>query len=117
MGVELTGELTRLEKGFWTEGVDYYRDHLADECRMVFPEMGALSRTEAMQGLQDGPRWQGVKMTDLRTERPSDGTAVLTYRAQASRGDQPAYRAFVGSVYVRQDDGWVLAFHQHTPEE
>ena len=111
---ELTEELKSLETRFWTDGADFYRGHLAKGCRMVFPQMGALSREQAIQGIEEGPRWESVHMTDVHTETPSSEMAVLTYQAEASRTGQPAYRAYVGSVYVRQAGAWALAFHQHT---
>ena len=62
----------------------------------------------------------GLEDRDLRIEvagllAPTADVAILTYRASATRGEGPRYRALVSSGYVRRLDGWKLAFHQQTP--
>jgi hypothetical protein len=41
----LSNELFDLEKNFWTGNSDFYRQHLADDCMVVFSEMAGLLST------------------------------------------------------------------------
>lgn len=44
-------ELMDLERGFWLEGADYYRQHLADDFVMLFPGVGPMQRKQAIEGI------------------------------------------------------------------
>ena len=115
--MSLSKELGKLETGFWRGTRNYYDEHLADECFAVYPEpAGIMSRDEILRSIDDLARWEQVELEDIAMIEPTPGVAILTYRATASRAgsDQP-YRALVGSVYVKQDDVWKLAFNQQTP--
>jgi hypothetical protein len=55
-------------------------------------------------------------LEDVRVVWLTDDSAVVRYRATARRdGDDTTYSALIGSVYVRRDATWKLAFHQQTP--
>ena len=45
----------------------------------------------------------------------ADDAALLSYRFRGRRGDDFTYTALMGSVYVRRDGAWRMAFHQQTP--
>lgn len=115
--MSLSKELAKLESGFWRGTRNYYDEHLADESVAVYPEpTGMLSRDDILRSIDDGARWQQVELEDMAMIEPMPGVAMLTYRATASRaGADMPYRALVGSVYVKQDDVWKLAFNQQTP--
>lgn len=110
-------QLASLEERFWTGDADFYRDHLADDALMAFPQpVGMLTRDATIRSIEDAPRWRDVGIHDAQVVRLTDESAVLAYRALARRGpDEPPYSAQVSSVYVRRDGSWRLAFHQQTP--
>lgn len=110
--------LIELERRFWMEDVNFYRKNLASGCLMVFPEMNPMGRSEVIAAISAAPRWSALEMEDVRTEVLSDSAVALAYRARAHRvgeGPEKEYRAVIGSVYLRIDDRWLLAFHQHAP--
>lgn len=107
-------ELLELERSFWFGDAAFYEANLATGCRMAFPGIGLLDRAAAIAGIATGPRWDSVDMEDVEIRRLGDGGMVVSYVANARRGDQ-AYTAVVGSAYVLDDRGWKLAYHQHGP--
>ena len=116
MPIKLEDELFDLEKHFWTEGADYYRNALAPAAIMVFPEpAGVLMKDEITSSLQGTARWTEVSLEEHRVLELSDKAAVVTYKATARRPDGPAYVARASSAYVRDGNAWKLAFHQQTP--
>jgi hypothetical protein len=119
MAFETTGleqDLLRLEGRFWTEGIDFYREHLHSECVMLFPSVGALTRDGILAGVAGGVRWAEVRITDVRLVSLAGGAVILAYSAQARRSESgESYTALVSSAYVEQPGGWKLAFHQQSP--
>lgn len=106
--------LWELERRFWMEGGEFYRDRLAVEALMVFPPpTGILGRKGSIDAVDGVPRFQSVQFRDKELRRV-EGTVALGYRAVATRGEE-RYTALCGSVYVRSDDGWRLMFHQQSP--
>lgn len=65
--------------------------------------------------MDDDERWRGLEIQVEGLLRPTEGVAMLTYRAEASRGDGDRYRALASSGYVLRDGGWKMMFHQQTP--
>ena len=63
----------------------------------------------------DGPRWRDVELSTKGVVEPIDDFALLTYEANATRGDGEPYHALVSSGYVKRAGAWKLAFHQQTP--
>jgi hypothetical protein len=110
-------ELLKLEKQFWNGNADFYRRHVAAECLTVFSEKmaGVLDREKIAGTAQDGGRWKDVAIEEKGFVEPSDGVAILTYRADAHRKDGEFYQALVSSGYVKEKGGWKLMFHQQTP--
>lgn len=110
-------EIVEREKRFWTGSFDHYERWLADDALMVFPApVGILARDAILSGISDAPRWRDIQMSHITVRRISGQAIVLAYFARARRdGDDAEYEAWVGSVYVAESSGWVLAFHQQTP--
>ena len=109
-------DLEALERTFWFGDADHYRARLTDDCLMIFPEMGLVGREALIAGIESGPRWATVSFETWRRSDPAPGTALVAYRASAMRAGMSApYRVDCGSVYVRADGRWRLAFHQQTP--
>ncbi len=113
--MELQDELLAIEEELWTGGAGPYREHLDDECLVAFTEMAGVSTREQIAGTVEGDeRWRDLEIEVRGLHRPTDGVVMLTYRADAVRGDE-RYRALVSSGYVHRDDGWKMTFHQQTP--
>jgi hypothetical protein len=112
----LEQDLMKLEKGFWTEGGDYYRDHLDDECLVVFTDMAGMQTNEEIARMNPGAgNWVNVKIDEKGFVELSDDAALLTYEAQAQRKNGEPYKALVTTGYVKRDGEWKMAFHQQTP--
>jgi hypothetical protein len=113
--MELQDELLAIEEELWTGGAAPYQEHLDDECLVAFTEMAGVSTREQIAETVEGDeRWRDLEIDVQGLHRPADGVVVLTYRADAARGDD-RYRALVSSVYVLRDYGWKMTFHQQTP--
>lgn len=112
----LEQDLMGLEKGFWTEGADYYRAHLDEECLVAFTEMAGVRSNEEIAGMNPGAaNWRNVALDEKGVARLSEDAVVLTYEVNAERNTGEPYRALVSSGYVRRDGEWKMAFHQQTP--
>jgi hypothetical protein len=115
----LQDDLFAIEQGFWLGDQAFFRDHVDDRCLLAFPTMpdfhGVHSREEVAATASQPNRWRDLKMSSRAMVRPSDQVAIVSYRAEATRADGQPYAALIGSAYVRRDDGWKLAFHQHSP--
>jgi hypothetical protein len=109
--------LLRMEREFWLGDAVFYRANLAMKSMMIFPDpIGVMTRSQVLESLEKSPRWDHVTMEDVRTLELDNGSVILTYRAFATRGKQQfSYSVLAGSLYVREENGWKLAFHQHTP--
>lgn len=114
--MSIQDELLPIERSLWTEGPDAYRRHLDDECLTAFTEMaGVWSRERIATMVADGPRWREVRIDVQGLATPTADVAILTYRANAARGEDEQYVALVSSGYVRRDGAWKMMFHQQTP--
>jgi len=110
-----TDNLWEMEKSFWLDGVDFYRQHLSGDAIMVFAEpVGILQGTEIISNLEGAPRWQAVQFADQRELQAGEAT-VLAYRATGLRPDAGRYEALCSSTYVRCDRTWMLVAHQQIP--
>jgi hypothetical protein len=107
--------LLRLERGFWLEGADYYREHLAEDFLMLFPGLGTISRAEAIRGLDAGPRWSELETAEERVLHLGPDARLLCYEARARRDGGERYSALAGSVYVHREGAWSLVYHQQSP--
>jgi hypothetical protein len=108
-------ELTELERNFWVQGEPFFKERLAPDAVMVFPEPTAvLTGDDILDSLANLPRWSDVEIEVLATQDRND-MATISYRVHARRGDHPAYIALCASIYIWDDDKWSLLHHQLTP--
>ncbi len=113
--MSLDDELLALERKFWIEGADFYRENLDEQRLVVIPELAGLkTREEVAASVAQMPRWLDVAPDAKAAHRPDRGTAILTYQANARRNHGTRYRALVNSLYVERVGGWKMAFHQQT---
>lgn len=119
--MSLEDDLYAIERGFWLEGEQYFREHLDETCLLAFPQMGEMhgvhSRERVAATATMANRWKDLRIADRNLVRPADDVAIISYRANVERADGMPYEALIGSAYVRRADGWKLAFHQHSPVE
>ena len=109
-------DVLALEKRFWTDGAEYYRQNLDAECLVAFPEMAkVMTREQVAESVKDMPRWSDLRIEPRGCIELGDGVALLTYEASAQRASGEPYRALVSSGYVRRGGAWKMAFHQQTP--
>lgn len=107
--------LIDLERKFWLEGAEFYREHLADDFLMLFPGVGLMRRAEAIEGVEGGRRWTEVDIHDELILDLGPDNRLLCYEAKARREGEAEYSALVSSVYVRRDGTWKLTFHHQSP--
>ena len=112
----LEQDLLKLERGFWTEGGDYYREHVDEECLVAFTEMAGVHSNEEIAGMNPGAgNWKNVELDEKGFVQLSDESVVLTYEVNAKRTTGEPYKALVSTGYVKRDGDWKMAFHQQTP--
>jgi len=108
-------QIRDMERKFWTDGAEFYRAHLADECKFVFPGM-QLDRNGIIQSLDNAPRWTQLDMDDVEFLDINKTMQLISYRAKAVREDGVNYDANISSLYTWEaDDAPKLVFHQQTP--
>jgi hypothetical protein len=83
---DLSVELLRLEEAFWKGDADFYKQRLADDSRMVFAQVGPLTKQQAVESIASAPRWSAVRMEDAQLLPLTTDVAALVYRAHALRG-------------------------------
>ena len=109
-------ELMSLEKRFWTDGADYFRQNLDEKCLVAFTEMAkVMSKEEVAATIKPEDRFKDVDLQTKGLLQVDDNTAVLTYQASAKRPDGKPYKALVSSGYARRNGKWKMMFHQQTP--
>jgi hypothetical protein len=112
--MSLRDDLYDLERKLGDGNGDTYREHLADDAVVVVPGQ-ALSKEETAQAMDASPGWDELSFDDERFVQLGDDTALLSYRFSGRRGEDFRYTALMGSLYVRRDGSWKMAFHQQTP--
>jgi hypothetical protein len=81
---------------------------------MAFPS-GTLTREDAFEAMEAARPWARFEIRDPHVVELGHGSGVVVYSVLAwRRGDEP-YAAVVSSTFVRDHDGWKLAFHQQSP--
>lgn len=115
----LESELFEVEQGFWLSGQEHFLEHLSNECLLAFPQMGEMHgifpRDRVAATATSANRWRDLRVTERHLLRLHENVAIISYRADVTRADGEPYSALVSSAYVRQDSGWKLSFHQHSP--
>jgi hypothetical protein len=114
-------ELIELERAAWealaTSGDDaaeFYETVLAPQVVMLLPGGMVLDDRHQVIDSMRGAPWTSFELSDERVLELTADSAVVAYRATASRGDHQ-YTALFNSTYVREARTWRLALHQQTP--
>jgi hypothetical protein len=120
MNAEFPEHLVGIERKLWTNDAVFYHDNLTEDCLLVFPETGVISRDVAVDAIrrenQQGRRWAEVEFDQIHTLRLAENAALLIYRVVARwEHEKSKTVALASSLYVKRDDTWKLAFHQQTP--
>jgi hypothetical protein len=117
----LADELIQLERAAWkalsTSGeaaTAFYEEVLAKEVLMLLPGGMVIDDRSQVIDSMSGPPWTSFEMSDERVLTLTDTTAVVAYKATATRDDFE-YTALFNSTYVRESGTWHLALHQQTP--
>lgn len=109
-------DLLVIERQLWTGDAEVYRRYVDGDCLLVFSEMsGMLTREQVAGTVENGQRWNDVRLEVIGIVEPVPDVAILAYEANATREGAEPYRALVSSGYVRRPEGWKLMFHQQTP--
>lgn len=105
-----------MERGFWNAAGhgDYYVEHMADDGVCVLP-VGMMDKKSTVAAISRAEPWREFELSNVRFLDLGDDEAALCYEAEASRGDNDAYRALISSVYTRLRGRWMLTLHQQTP--
>ena len=105
-----------IEKGFWFNGADYYRQHVLDEAVFVFPGM-VLGKEDGVAAADQAPRWDELQITDEKLIEVADDTSLLTYHAKGQRVGSEPYTGNITTLYKMSDGQPKMLFHQHTPDK
>jgi hypothetical protein len=113
-------QLLDIERRLWTNDAVFYEDNLTEDCLLVFPETGVITRDIAVDAIrkenEEGRRWAEVTFGDISKLMQADDVALLTYRVKARwEHEASALTTLASSLYVKRDGDWKLAFHQQTP--
>lgn len=115
----LKDQLYTIEEGFWLAGEDHFLTHVDEQCLLVFPQAGEMhgvhSRADVAATATPSNRWRDLKISHRQFLQVTEDVAIISYRADVTRVDGGPYAALIGSTYVRQEEGWKLAAHQHSP--
>ncbi len=119
--MSLEDELFEIEQGFWLKGQDHFLEHVDAKCMLAFPQAGEMhgifTREAVAATATRANRWRDLKLGDPSLLEPGQAVAIISYRADVTRPDGQPYSALVSSAYAKRDNGWKLAFHQHSPIE
>ncbi len=114
-------DLIDLERSAWkalsTSGeaaTAFYDRALAEDVLMLLPGGLVIDDRATVVDSMGGAPWDSYDLSDERVVELTDDSAVVAYRATASRQGQD-YEALFASTYVRVDGDWRLALHQQTP--
>jgi hypothetical protein len=111
----LEQDLLKLEKGFWTEDADYYREHVDEECLLAFADFAGVRGNEEIASMRGDSNWTNINLDEKGLAHLSNEAVVLTYEVSADRKSGEPYKALVSTGYVKRDGEWKMAFHQQTP--
>lgn len=111
--------LLALERAGWhalceSAGSDFYGSLMSEDALMVLVNGTVLDRDAVVSSLRDAPAWDNFDIEEPRVVSISDDAAVLVYRATATRGQEPPFRALMSSVYTVSEDEVHLVLYQQT---
>ena len=118
--MEVHERLLSIERQLWTNDAAVYAANLLDNAVLVFAETGVITRDAALDAIRrenvEGRRWAEVRIEEVQSSLLTNDTALLMYRVTARwEHESSAIVAYASSLYMRQQAGWKLAFHQQTP--
>ncbi len=107
--------INEFERALWIGEDDVYRRCVSPDCLMVVPETPFVMRgEEAIEAVEQTPRWSDVELADLQINRVQEGLIVIAYRADARR-DGERFVAYCTSTYQRvRENEWRVIQHQQT---
>lgn len=113
-------DLLALERRGWDSlcdgtGAEFYGSLMTAEAVMVLAHGFALDREQVRASLADAPPWSSYEITEPRLVPVGEHAAALVYRARATRGDEPAFEAWMTSVYDVSGPEPRLSVYQQTP--
>lgn len=104
-----------LELGFWLNGPEHYRRHVAENAMMVFPyPTGLLVGQDIVSALEEAPRWNSVDFV-WKEQALREELITLAYEAVGRRDGAAPYHALCSTAYMQGDKQWKLLLHQQTP--
>ena len=120
MNDELLHELLELEHQGWQSlcdgtGADFYGRIMTDDAAMILAHGFIFDRDAVVESLAQAPTWGSYEIDDPEVIALGDDQAILRYAGTGRRAGEPAFRALMGSVYVRTSGVWRLAHYQQTP--
>ncbi|MDP9822093.1 DUF4440 domain-containing protein [Nocardioides massiliensis] len=113
-------DLLALERRGWDSlcdgtGAEFYGSLMTAEAVMVLAHGFALDHEQVRASLADAPPWSSYEITEPRLVPVGEHAAALVYRARATRGDEPAFEAWMTSVYDLSGPEPRLSVYQQTP--
>lgn len=108
-------ELLKIEKGFWSEGSDYYQKHISENAIFVFPGM-RLGKEDGVSSADKAPRWDKIEFSNEDLFELSGNIVILTYHAKGQREGTDGYAGNIATIYRLENDEPKMVFHQHTPD-
>ena len=111
-------DLLAIERKFWTEGSDFFRQNTDETCLVAFADMaGEMPREDLAHTAEGGNKWRDLVIEPKGIVTPVPEVSVLTYAARAVRTNGEPYAALVSTGYVKRKGGWKMMFHSQTPLE
>ena len=107
-------EIRDFEHSLWVGDAANYEAKMGDDVVVVVPsEPYILKGRDAIQAVENTPRWKEAELRDLTIARPEHGLIAIAYHAKARRdGDDEHYEAYCTSTYRRLgDEEWRVVQH------
>jgi hypothetical protein len=119
MNEEFPNHLVNIERKLWTNDAVFYKDNLTEDCVLIFPNTGLITRDVAVEAIrkenEEGRRWAEVDLDEICRLRLAEDVALLTYRVTARwQHEESRTTSLASSLYVERDGAWKLALHQQT---
>jgi len=75
------------ERKLWANDAVFYKNNLAEDCLLVFPEAGVITRDVAVDPIrmenEEARRWAEVDFNEIRSLNLAHNVALMTYRVTA----------------------------------